>query len=500
MKSVTVTIQHQIDMQALNPARHHRTHSLIESNEQLGTNAALTMINLLKEQFIKLTDIRHQRLIDTGKSPIEASEMIEAEAQALADEIALSNAGKTFCNAVNVGEAIKNALDSRAPYLFYLATIKLEQDEVTQTLACDKNVTNAIEVVWFDNGCGFENLYLKFRPKSTRHAFSYHSFLNGDCKITSDKANDPTQTGGRGTGLAMLAVDRDGKPREVTMHLTSPHLVAYVLKDDQDVASLFSPNFKQSITSYVKKLQTNHQLNFSPKGYRRVVVRKSEPKIEDIKSKPAKHELGVDDLIAVVKDEQLIIYWTKNGNIFNHAYPATAVSSILNQLPVVGDTTQNQNLINEIVSTYGCSRTEIGAMFLLSSPTHRAKKYEYAYSPSFKLSLPKRNVAFVEPAVEEPAEIQILEEPQIEGLTQSAKIQNSEPAEIQILGEKPEITKLNEKQIESTEPLSLSQPVRRRSMSIMFKDSIVREPRESCSSTRANETESRVNVTRRLSL
>ncbi|MBX3708742.1 MAG: serine hydrolase [Gammaproteobacteria bacterium] len=80
-------------------------------------------------------------------------------------------------------------------------------------------------------------------------------------------------------------------------------------------------------------------------GYNRILMRKEEPKIED---------MGIGDLVALHEDGQLTIYWKENGKIVNRSFREEMVQSILKRLPTIGNESTDLNFIKEITSQYGC--------------------------------------------------------------------------------------------------------------------------------------------------
>lgn len=125
--------------------------------------------------------------------------------------------------------------------------------------------------------------------------------------------------------------------------------------------------------------------------YRRVLMSKAEPKIEDIQE---------GDLIALKEDGQLTIFWLENGKIANRSFREDVVQSIINQLPAIGDETKNLKLIQEITSQYGCKLPLISAMKKYGQEFFHDNKISHAGdAPSgsayFSLNFQTGNIAIV---------------------------------------------------------------------------------------------------------
>lgn len=113
--------------------------------------------------------------------------------------------------------------------------------------------------------------------------------------------------------------------------------------------------------------------------YNRVLMRKDEPKIE---------EMAMGDLVALNEDGQLTMYWIEKGKVVNRSYRDTEVQSIAHQLPEVGQESTNLKLIQDILSQYDCIRK--------INPNERSqfeenRKYEFIdHSKEFSLFITEK--------------------------------------------------------------------------------------------------------------
>lgn len=81
----------------------------------------------------------------------------------------------------------------------------------------------------------------------------------------------------------------------------------------------------------------------SAKGYYSILVTNEEPSIKNMRD---------DTLIVLKRDNQLIIYWIQNGNLINKAYSESSIPNIMRNLPTIGQSSHDLNLLALIVKQY----------------------------------------------------------------------------------------------------------------------------------------------------
>lgn len=73
---------------------------------------------------------------------------------------------------------------------------------------------------------------------------------------------------------------------------------------------------------------------------------------------PARETMVPNTLVALYEHNQLTVYWIENGKLINQSFSKNTVQSIIEQLPVTGEVTNNEKIIKDIILQYGCPALE----------------------------------------------------------------------------------------------------------------------------------------------
>lgn len=97
-------------------------------------------------------------------------------------------------------------------------------------------------------------------------------------------------------------------------------------------------------------LEFGHQLRHEGQGFKRILIFKKEPRLEDIHP---------GTLATFSKDGLLSVYWLKNGKMMKGSLEEKEVQHIHKMLSGVNEILNNDPLIQEIVSKYACTYGEL---------------------------------------------------------------------------------------------------------------------------------------------
>ncbi|HAU3866425.1 TPA: beta-lactamase family protein, partial [Legionella pneumophila] len=108
-----------------------------------------------------------------------------------------------------------------------------------------------------------------------------------------------------------------------------------------------------------------HSTYEPPKAYHLLLHAEKEPLFDEMKP---------GQIVILKEDEQLTAYWLENGKIVNRSFPERVVPGILRQLPDKGKLSNNLELIEAVISQYGCKEPKpCAANTLRTTATDYAK-------------------------------------------------------------------------------------------------------------------------------